>query len=163
MIQSSRNLLPLWDYGWCDHERITLSRCHSPKDVIDNYLCSNAFGTSFIGLESDYTPGIHGPFKSSSISDSDFELVTPQRFQELIALINQSPAFTEPPSKGQWQSVQSLVSEMINRHKWLFRLCLTENDQDYFHDFGFILLIFREFIFANPNSEFVERLVFGYD
>ena len=42
-------------------------------------------------------------------------------------------------------------------------LRLTEDDVDKFHDWGFVLSVFREFIFVNPNSENVVRLIFGYD
>lgn len=163
MTQTPRNLLSLWDYGWCEHERLTLPRCQSPQDFIRGYRHSDAFGTSFVGPEPPHTPELHGPFLSSSISESDFELVTPQSFQELVAAIPQTSGFTEPPSSEQWQAVQRLVSEVSSRHTWLFSLRFTEDDQSRFHEWGFVLTIFREFICASPDSEFAERLVFGYD
>ena len=127
------------------------------------YRHSDAFGTSFVGPEPSDTPELHGPFLSSSISDSDFELITPQHFQDLIAAIPETSGFTESPTDDQWQAVQYLVSEVSSRHKWLFGLRLTEDSQECFHDWGFVLSIFREFICASPDSEFAERLVFGYD
>lgn len=163
MTQSRRNLLWLWDYGWCEHERVALPRCYSPQDIIRAYRRSDAFGTSFVGQEPPRTPELHGPFWSTSVSESDFELITPQRFQEMIAAIAQPSGFTTPPSAEQWQAVQRLASDVSSRCAWLFMLRLTEDDRDRFHDFGFVLTIFREFICASPDTEFAERLVFGYD
>jgi hypothetical protein len=163
MTQTPRNLLSLWDYGWCEHERLALPRCQSPQEFIGAYRHSDAFGTSFVGPESPHTPELHGPFPSSSIYESDFELVAPQRFHGLIAAIPQTSGFTQPPSSDQWQAVQRLASEVSGRHTWLFSLRLTEDDQSRFHDWGFVLTIFREFICASPDTEFAERLVFGYD
>lgn len=163
MTQSPRNLLPLWDYGWCEHEQVKLPRCQSPQDAIREYRLSDAFGNSFVGPEPSHTPELHGPFQSSLISDSDFELITPKRFQELITAIPQTSGFTEPPTNEQWQSVQHLASEVSSRHTWLFGLRLTEDDKECFHDWGFVLTIFREFICASPDNDLAERIVFGYD
>lgn len=63
----------------------------------------------------------------------------------------------------QWQAVERLASEVSSRHAWLFMLRFTEDDQERFHEWGFVLTIFREFICASPDTEFAERLVFGYD
>lgn len=163
MTHTARNLFPLWDYGWCEHERLTLPRCQSPQDFIRAYRQCDAFGTSFVGPEPPHTPELHGPFPSSSIAESDFELITPQRFREAIAAIPQTSGFTEPPSTEQWQPVERLASEVSSRHAWLFMLRFTEDDRERFHEWGFVLTIFREFICASPDTEFAERLVFGYD
>lgn len=165
MTQSPRNLLPLWDYGWCEHERVELPRCQSPQDVIREYRHSDAFRTSFVGSEASHTPALelHGPFLRSSISESDFKLITPQHFQALIAAIPKTSGFTEPPAEEQWQAIQHLVFEVGSRHTWLFGLRLTEDNPECFHDWGFVFTIFREFICASPGAEFAERLVFGYD
>jgi hypothetical protein len=163
MTNSARNLLPLWDFGWCDHDRPSLPRCHAPQDVIRQYVSSAAFGTSFVGQENEHAPELHGPFWSSAVSEPDFELITPQRLAEEVDAIRQPPGFTEPASDEQWQPVQSLLSEVCSRSTWIFMLRLTENDRDRFHDWGFVLLVFREFLCASPDSDSVDRLVFGYD
>lgn len=163
MNQTPRDLLPLWDYGWCEHERVALPRCQSPQEFIREYRHSDAFGTSFVLPEPGHTPELHGPFLSASLSESDFELVTPQRFQELIAAVPQASGFTEPPSPAQWQAVQRLVSGVISRHTWLFSLRLTEDDKSRFHDWGSVLAVFREFLCGSPDTEFAERVIFGYD
>lgn len=161
MTRAPRNLLSLWDYGWCEHERIAIPRSRSPQVFIGEYLRSDAFGTGFVGPEPPYEPDLHGPFFSSLLSEPDFELITPQRFQTAIAAIPQ--AFTRPPSAEQWQAVEHLVSEVSSRHAWLFTLRLTEDDKDRFHEFGFVLWLFREFVCGTPDTEHAERLVFGYD
>lgn len=163
MTQTARKLLWLWDYGWCEYDRVTLPCCHVPQDVIREYRSSDAFGTSFVGQEPPHTSELHGPFLSSAVSESDYELITPQRFLDEIAAIRTTEGFTSPPTDEQWHAVQSLASVVANRCAWFYKLRLTEDDSDRFHDWGFVLTIFREFICASPDSEFAERLVFGYD
>jgi hypothetical protein len=164
MSETTRNLLPLWDYGWCDHARISLARCHSPEDVIREYLHSPAFGTSFVGPADVATiPEIHGPFPRATLSEADFELITPQRFWQEVSAIRQPEGFTSAASDEQWQAVQQLASEVSGGSAWLFILRLTEKDSSRFHEWGGVLFIFREFLCASPDTGFVERLVFGYD
>jgi hypothetical protein len=163
MITASRSLLSLWDYGWCDHARLPVTRTNVAADIIREYLRSDDFGTSFVGPQLDSAPELHGPFRRALISESDFELVSPERFLELIAVIRFPEGFSEPVSDEHWQEIQKLTSELRSRHSWFFALRFTEDDSTLFHEWGSVLTIFREFICASPDSDFAERLVFGYD
>jgi hypothetical protein len=163
MSQPQRQLLSLWDYGWLDYNEIKLSPCNQPSELIEAYLNSNTFGTSFIGPEFNDAPTVHGPFWRTSISADDFQVIDSDTFYAQIRRIQQPESFNEPASEEQWSAVESLISKLESQYQWLFMLRLTEDDADKFHDFGFVLWVFREFILANPNSEDVTRLVFGYD
>jgi hypothetical protein len=162
MTETKRSLLWLGDYGWCDHARLFVSRANTASDIIREYVDSDAFGTSFIDPNlGGHQELYHGPFHRASIVATDFELVSPQAFNDLIDEIHHD--FTEPVTDEQWQEIRKLVSEIRARHTWFFSLRLTERDKDCFHEFGDILWFFREFICASPDFDFAERLVFGYD
>lgn len=162
MANTPRSLLPLWDYGWCDYARLAIPKRKMATEVIRDYMRSEAFGTSFVDPSlGDGQELYHGPFHRALISETDFELVSPQRFEELFEAIRYIEV--EPVSDIQWLQVRKLVSEIHDRNSWFFRLRLTEDDFDRHHEFGNILGVFREFICASPDSDFAERLVFGYD
>lgn len=158
MTQPHRQLLSLWDnYGWLDYNEIKLSPCNRPEELVDAYLSSNSFGTSFVGPELDDAPTLHGPFWRTSITADDFQVIDSDTFYAQIRSVRQ------PASEEQWAAVENLISKLKSQYQWLFMLRLTEDNADKFHDWGFVLSVFREFILANPNSENVARLVFGYD
>lgn len=159
MAQFQKQLLPLWDYGWLDFDEINLPPCGQPRDLIDAYLKSNSFGTSFLGD----APELHGAFWRTSIESSDFQLIDSTELDEQIQSIRQPEGFFEPATEEQWRAVKDFINELKNQYQWFIMLRLTETDEDKFHDWGCVLTICREFIFANPNSENVVRVVFGYD
>jgi hypothetical protein len=161
--QPQRQLLPLWDYGWLDYNEIKLSSCGQPQELIAAYLNSKYFGTSFVGQELDDAPTLHGAFWRTSVEANDFQVIDSVTFDAQIQCIRQPEGFSEPVNKEQWSAVENLVSKLEHQYQWLIMLRLTEEDEDKLHDWGFVLTIFREFILANPNSENVVRLVFGFD
>ena len=163
MTQPKRQLLPLWDYGWLDLNEIRLPPCGQPRELIEVYLSSNYFRTSFVGQELDDAPELHGAFWSASVEANDFQLIDSATFDAHIERIRQPEGFSEPVDEEQWSAVKELVTKLKGQYQWLIMLRLTEDDGDKFHDWGFVLDIFREFILANPNSENVVRLVFGFD
>lgn len=163
MTQPQRKLLPLWDYGWLDLNKIKLPSCSQPQELIEAYLNSNWFGTSLVGQELDDAPTLHGAFWRTSIEANDFQLVDSATFDAQIQSIRQPEGFSEPVNEEQWSPVEHLVTELKHQYQWLIMLRLTEDDGDKFHDWGFVLTIFREFLMANPNSENAVRLVFGFD
>jgi len=163
MTQPERHLFSLWDYGWLDHTEIKLTPTNDPAQLIAAYLGSDAFGTSFVGPKLEDTPSIHGPFFRSSVAPDDFELIDSGTFFDRIKRIRHPDDFSESATDDQWAPVEELVSKLERQHSWLFNLRLTEDNSDRFHEWGFALTVFREFVLANPNSENVARLVFGYD
>jgi hypothetical protein len=163
MTQPQRQLLSLWDYGWLDYNEIKLSPCNQPHELIDAYLNSNSFGTSFVGPELEDAPALHGPFRRTSITADDFQVIDSDTFYAQIQRVRQPEGFDEPANEEQWSAVENLINQLQPKHQWLIMLRLTEDDAGKFHDFGFVLWVFREFILANPNSENVARIVFGFD
>ena len=163
MTQIQRQLLPLWDYGWLDLNEFKLPPCGQARKLIEAYLKSNYFGTSFVGQKLDDAPNLHGAFWRDSITADDFQLIDSATFDAQIQSIRQHEGFDEPVSAEQWSAVENLMTKLKSQHQWLIMLRLTEDDGDKFHDWGFVLWVFREFLLANPNSENVVRLVFGYD
>ena len=93
----------------------------------------------------------------------DFSLVSIDEFYQDIQTIRQPAGFDEPVSDDQWRDVGDRLAAIQPKFEWLIRLRLTEEDSEKFHDWGFVLDIFREYLLANPNSPRVARLTFGFD
>jgi hypothetical protein len=163
MTQPLRPILPLWDYGWLDYNEFNLPAYEKWQDAITSYLGSENFETSFVGPELEHSSELHGPFWRSFITANDFELLSVAEFYEQIRRIRHPDGFSKAVSDEQWQAVEHLIGEVQPRYMWLIRLRLTEDDSDKFHDWGFVLTIFREFLLVNAKSDQVSRLVFGYD
>jgi hypothetical protein len=163
MTDLARDILPLWNYGWCDHDSLVVPILNKPEDVISSYINSESFCTSFVGPKRDFFPELHGPFFKSLISESDFEQISHQQFNNLLGGLRQPEGFSAPATEGDWDPVLRLATEVSARNAWCFKLRPNENDFDRFHEWGSVLEVFREFLFANPDSEMIERLVFGYD
>jgi hypothetical protein len=101
MNQIQRQLLPLWDYGWLDCNEIKLLPCEKPRELIETYLESSSFGTSFVGQELDDTQDLHGPFWRDSITADDFQLTDSAAFSTQIQSIRQHEGFDKPVSAEQ--------------------------------------------------------------
>ena len=108
-------------------------------------------------------PDLHGPFWRASIAIDDFQLISSEQFATGIQAVRQPEGFTEPADDAQWQAVERITSELARRSRWIFALRLTEQDSERFHDWGVVLSVFREFLFANPGSDRLSRCVVGYD
>ena len=162
-VKTTDNLIGLWDFGWLDHGEVKLRKADTWQDVVDRYIESDAFQTSFLPPDQK-DPGIHGPFKHDAIGKDDFELLSIDEFYEQIQQIRQPGGFTQPADDEQWRQVLDLLAKVQPRYEWLIRLRLDEHDIGRFHDWGFVLgIIFREFVLANPDSERAYRLVFSLD
>ena|SRR5215217_2036486 len=163
MTQQSRQLFPLWDFGWLDHSELRLPACRESQDVVAAYLSSDRFATSFVGPNEEKAPDLHGAFWRASIGVSDFLLISKTEFYDHIQAIRQPQGFSEPASDEQWQTGERVIAAIQPRYTWIMMLRLTEESEESFHEWGFVLTIFREFLLANPDAEHVSRLVFGYD
>ena len=163
MVQPSRNILSLWDHGWCDCNELELPRSESWQEVVRAYLQDTSFQTSFVGPELEHAELLHGPFWRAEVNPEDFRLLAVEEFYEDVQSIRQPPNFLEPVSDDQWRDVGDRLKMIQPNFEWLIKLRLTEIDTNKHHDWGFVLTIFREYLFANPNSAQVSRLTFGYD
>ena len=163
MTNTPRQILHLWDFGWCDHNTIIVPPIHKPSDMVQYYLNHDAFYSSFVGPNNDYTDDIHGPFWKSLISESDFEQINQEQFLFHIGAIRHPTEWETAVPHDQWDCALELACQIASRNTWCFRLVPNETCGDRFHDWGYVLDLFREFIFSNPNTKTIERLIFGYD
>lgn len=162
-VETTDNLIGLWDFGWLDHGEVSLEPSDTWEGAVAAYLTSESFQTSFLPPE-DKDAGIHGPFKQDQIAVEDFELLSVDEFYQRIQEIRQPEGFSEPATDDQWRQVGDLLAKVQPQFKWLIGLRLIETDEERFHDWGFVLgIVFREFLLTNPNSERAYRLVFSLD
>ena len=153
--------LPLWGFGWAYHDDVLLSKFDSPSSLIDSYIQSSQFQTSF--LKVGLAAGLHGPFQSSSLTVSDFRQVSNDEFMKKIDAVRQPPGFTVAASDEQWIRLLAIVKQMTLK-PWLFVLTRTEEDKELFHEWGFVLgIVFREFLAGSPEDCKIERLVISLD
>ena len=61
----------LWDYGWLCRDSVKLAAAPSDTELVEQYVASRAFHTSFLPNDKDET-GIHGPFVAECIKAADF-------------------------------------------------------------------------------------------
>lgn len=163
MFKDPEALIPLWDYGWCEHRIIEPSIGSEDVGVVENYLSSPQFGTSFIYPEPGENPELHGPFLRSAIRVSHFE---PIPMSEVLPALRRI-CYESPDSilvtSEQWNELERLANEVLMRNELAYRLLLTVQDTEIQHEWGWVILDFHEFIFANTQSQQIERLVIGYD
>jgi hypothetical protein len=155
--------LKLWDFGWLDYRDIQIPKCDSLAEMLAAYISSSSFGASFARPDPDVSPELHGPFKRDDVLASDFYVLTRRELQEELESVRSHPDFGAAPSIEQWQPVEDLMLELHAANTWTVALRLTERDSSKHHDWGFVLHLFREFLFASPGSPRLSRAVFGYD
>lgn len=162
-VQTTDNLIGLWDFGWLDHRELKLPKVETWKEFVAAYIESDAFQTFFLPPE-PRSEGIHGPFNLGEIRVDDFDLLSVDEFYKQIQQIRQPEGFDEPADDAQWRQVGDLLAKIQPKYEWLIQLRLNESNEEKFHDIGFILgIVFREFLLANPQSETAYRLVFSLD
>ena len=159
---TKRPFLSLWDFGWIDQDQISLPGIQTAAEVPAAYYQSREFDTSFIGQKQKTDRGIHGPFRTDALSESDFILLTVLEFRAEIARIRQPETFYAPATDEQWLRVEALTSELCDKSTAIYMLRFTEQDRDRFHEMGWVLHFFREFICIGHDLA-VTRVVIGYD
>ena len=145
------------DYGWLNYSEVAISPCDTVSEIVSAYIRSNSFGASFIGPQNDRQLELHGPFWRASITPDDFQLISPDQFAAAFQAIRQPEGFTSPANDTQWHAVEEVTSRLVNTNRWILMLRLTEKDSDHLHDWGFVFTVFREFLFANPDSDHLFR------
>ena len=163
MFKEPEALIPLWDYGWCEHRIIESPDGLAADRVVDNYLRSPQFGTSFVYPEPSENPELHGPFLRSAIQASHFEPIPMSEVLPRLRRICFESPDTKPISSKQWSELEHLAMEVLKRNEIAFQLSLTVQDTEIQHELGWVILDFHEFILANTHSHQIERLVIGYD
>ncbi len=136
------------------------SAAASDLELVQQYVTSPAFHTSFLPSDKDET-GIHGPFEAGCISADDYiplHEADLERYLESIEL-------SETPGDDVAERAKLLPhlrSEFAGGRR-CYVLRRDERDTDFFHEWGFVLFVFREFLFAEEQRDRLERFVIGYD
>jgi hypothetical protein len=150
----------LWDYGWLCHDSLKLTAALSDSELVRQYVASSAFHTSFLPGDKDET-GIHGPFAADRIHTQDFIPLLETDLQSYL----ESLKLAENPSDDVIARAKLLphLRAAFAGGRRCYVLRRDERDKELFHDWGFVLWLFREFLFVGPERDELERFVIGYD
>jgi hypothetical protein len=152
----------IWDYGWLAGDEVEVPGGNTDLDVLKHYVTSLAFHTSFLPADKDET-GIHGPFLADRITASDFEPFEEAALEAYLKALLYSPEWERPAIPEQFDAVLSRLRKPFAEGMRCYHLRLDENHSDLHHDWGFVLTIFREFLFLGQRPGFISRFVIGYD
>jgi hypothetical protein len=150
----------LWDYGWLCRDSLQFSASASDSELVQQYVASTAFHTSFLPNDKDET-GIHGPFVAFRIRAEDYMPLLESDLESYLASVELS----ETPGDDVVERAKLLphLRSAFAGGRRCYVLRRDERDKQLFHDWGFVLFVFREFLFAGPQRDGLERIVIGYD
>jgi hypothetical protein len=150
----------LWDYGWLCRDTVQLTAAASDSQLLQQYVASPSFHTSFLPSDKDET-GIHGPFEAGRISADDY---TPLREANLESYL-ESVELSETPGDDVAERAKLLphLRDAFAGGRRCYVLRRDERSKELFHEWGFVLFVFREFLFVGEQRDRLERFVIGYD
>ena len=152
----------VWDYGWLAGDEVSVPEGSSDRDVLEHYLASPGFHTSFLPSDKDET-GIHGPFHASRLAANDFAPFEEVALEGYLKALLYSPEWDTPASPEQFAVVLEQLRKPFAEGTRCFLLTLDESRSDLHHDWGFVLTVFREFLFLGHRPGLIRRFVIGYD
>jgi hypothetical protein len=152
----------IWDYGWLAGDEVELPPASSDRDILERYVASPAFHTSFLPSDKGET-GIHGPFFADRIAATDFVPFEEAGLQEYLATLLYSPEWNSPASAEQFAAVLEQLRKPFANGMRCYLLRFDESRSDLHHDWGFVLTVFREFLFVGRCPGLIRRFVIGYD
>jgi hypothetical protein len=153
-------LTRLWDYGWLYRDTVELSAVASDLELVQQYVTSPAFHTSFLPSDKDET-GIHGPFEAGRISAEDYIPLHEADLESYLASIELSE--TPGADAAERAKLFTHLQGAFAGGRRCYVLRRDERDKELFHEWGFVLCFFREFLFAGSERDRLERFVIGYD
>jgi hypothetical protein len=153
-------IVRLWDYGWLTQDRVELPAAPSDIALIDEYVASPAFHTSFLPNDKDET-GIHGPFQAGRIATADFLPLAESGLEPYL----ESVELSESPGEDETQRAKVLphLRSAFQDGSRCYVLKSDERSKNLFHDWGSVIWVFREFLFVGPARDRLERFIIGYD
>ena len=152
----------IWDYGWLSRDALEFPPTPSAASLIQGYVASPQFHTSFLPTEKDET-GIHGPFVASRIGSDDFLLFEEAALQSYLDQLLLSPEWSSPATADQCSAVGAALQTAFRETGVCYRLRFDEACKELHHDWGFVFVVFRELLFLQPPSGHVTRFIIGYD
>jgi hypothetical protein len=153
-------LVRLCDYGWLCRDRVKLAGASSDVALLGQYVASAAFHTSFLPSDKDET-GIHGPFVAERITATDFVPLHEAGLEQYL----ESVQLSESPGDDVAERTMILphLRAAFKEGRNCYVLSRDERNRELFHEWGFVLFVFREFLFVGPARDSVERFIIGYD
>lgn len=153
-------LVGLWDYGWLSHDTVVLSAATSDAALIEQYVASPFFHTSFLPSDKDET-GIHGPFLAHRITPADYVPLKDSGLAHYLESVALSGRHGE--NEMERAKVFPYLQRMMQQGFRCYVLKVDERNKELLHDWGFVFTIFREILFAGAGRDRLERFVIGYD
>jgi hypothetical protein len=153
-------IVRLWDYGWLSQDCVGLPASQSDAALIQEYVASPAFHTSFLPNDKDET-GIHGQFQADRIGPVDFLPLDEYGLEQYL----QSVELSESLGKDETERAKVLphLRNAFHGGSRCYVLKATERNTELFHDWGFVLTVFREFLFIGSERDRLQRFIIGYD
>lgn len=152
----------IWDYGWLARDHVELPPQDSDGELLESYIASPAFHTSFLPSDKDETD-IHGPFFAGRIAASDFLPFEEPALEEYLAALLYSTKWDSPASTEQFAAVLDQLRKPFAQNLRCVVLRFDERRSDLHHEWGFVLTVFREFLFLGHRPGLITRYVIGYD
>jgi len=159
-METARILTRLWDYGWLYRDWVKLAVASSDAALIEQYVASPAFHTSFVPNDKDET-GIHGPFVAERITATDFVLLSAAERREYLESVELSD--TPGVDAAERAKMLSHLRAAFEGSRRCYVLSRDERNRELFHEWGSVLFVFREFLFIGAERDSVERFIIGYD
>ena len=159
-MKPAPTIIGLWDYGWLSHDCVELPASPSDAELIQEYVASAAFHTSFLPSDKDET-GIHGPFQVDRIAPADFVPLDEAGLEHYL----ESVVLSESPGEDETERAKALP-HLRNAFQGGSRcsvLKVDERSKELFHEWGFVLWLFREFLFVGNGRDRLERFIIGFD
>ena len=159
-MRTASILTRLWDHGWLCRDFVILRGASTDNALLDQYVASASFQTSFLPKELEEI-GLHGPFVAKGIKADDFVLLAEVELEQYLETIQLS----ESPGEDAAEHAKMLhhLKTAFEGDRRCYVLSRDERNRELFHEWGFVLFVFREFVFAGPERDCLDRFIIGYD
>jgi hypothetical protein len=150
----------VWEYGWLCRDSVQLTVAPSDVALIEQYVTSPAFQTSFLPSDKDET-GIHGPFVADRIKAEDYISLQEHDLERYLGTIE----FAGTPGEDNIERAKLLphLRSAFAGGQRCYVLRRDERNKELFHDWGEVIWIFRELLFIGPDRDRLVRLILGMD